>query len=376
MTMRKLGTVAAAVAGCVALAGCGGGSSSGSAGPAATSGSVANDASACVATVTKSVQAAQSIPSLPAPSAVPASRLTGKLVVAVPDTLAIPSAAVWVSGVKAAAKAVGANLRIIDGQGTPSGQTAALQQAANLRPAVVVMYGIVTSNVSGGVSTLASAHIPLVASYPGIPTTAKYAIDSNWRGIGVLEADYALEQTKCDLDAVLFTSSVYTNITVQVNAAVAEIKKQCPTCKSRVINEDVSKLATSVQPDTVAALQRDPKANFVIAAYGGLASFILAGLDQAGSSSVHVITNTGTSQNVDYVRQGKAQTADIEAVPAEEQGWISMDDAVRAVGSDAPLTQWNPLPVLLITSSNVSQATSYLASTAYETQFKTAWQGQ
>jgi hypothetical protein len=87
---------------------------------------------------------------------------------------------------------------------------------------------------------------------------------------------------------------------------------------------------------------------------------------------VPIISNTGTSQNLTQVEQG-SQAADIEAVPTAELGWMTLDDAMRAISGQVPAAQWLKLPVFLITPGNVSAAKSYEASTSYTSQFKTLW---
>lgn len=365
---RRYLAIASAIAAVTAVAACGGSSAGATGNANSTSGGTAQ----CASQASSAVNSAGAIPGGSLPTPIASSNLRGKLVVAIPETLSIPDDGVWVNGIKSAAKVVGARVQVIDGGATPSGETRAIQQAISLRPAAVATYGVVTSNVSGALQSLDSAKIPLVAYAPGIPTVAKYSIDNDWPGIGKLEADYVLARTNCKADALIFTSSIFTNITVEVNSTVAEFKRLCPSCQARVINVDVTKLATSVTPQTVAALQRDPNVNFIIGAFDALATYIIPGVQQAGAH-VKVISNTGTQQNVENVKNGNVQIADIEAVPTAELGWATMDDMLRAASGQPSAKTWNPLPTLLITSHNVDQASAYLTNSDYVSKFKAEW---
>jgi ribose transport system substrate-binding protein len=359
------------ILGVAVLTGCGS-NSQGTASATRQSSTQDQNTAACASGAKQALSGARNIPSLDLPEPVNATALKGKLLVAVPETLSIADDGVWVKGLKAAAKTVGAHVRVIDGHGTPNGETRAIKQAISLHPQVVATYGVVTTNIKSAVAALNKANIPLVSYAPGIPSKAKYTIDNNWPAIGKLEADFALAQTNCKLDAAVFTSSIFTNITVEVKALKKEVAKRCPQCKLRVINVDVSKIATDVKPQTVSAIQRDPNLNFMIAAFDQLATYIIPGIEQVGSD-VKVIGNTGTSQNVENVKSGSPQIADIEEVPTPELGWITMDDALRAASGQPAADEWSQLPQLLITQDNVKKAVNYLHNTSYVSAFQSNW---
>ena len=65
-------------------------------------------------------------------------------------------------GVEEASKAIGWNVRVMDGQGTVSGRTAALNQALALKPAGIVGGGFATTEQKAAFETAAKSGIPLV----------------------------------------------------------------------------------------------------------------------------------------------------------------------------------------------------------------------
>jgi ABC-type sugar transport system substrate-binding protein len=359
-----------------ALAACGGGSSGGSSAGAQPTTSATAAADSCVSDATSAVASNLNVPGFSVPGAVSAAPLKGKLVVAVAEDESIPDDDTWIAGIKQAAADIGARVQVINGQGTTTGETTAIKQAISLHPAAIVIWGVTESSVSGAVSALKSSGLPWDNVYDGAgnqTSTGKYIISVNWDEVGKLEADYVLSQTKCKPDSVVFTSSVFTaSIVPEVNAYKAEIAAKCPSCKTKVIDLDPSKLATSIQPDTVAALQRDPNVNYFLAGYDGEASFINAGIQQAGKK-VPVIGNTGTSDNVKNVATGTPQVADVEHVPVGELAYASFDDDLRQLAKMPAAAQWYPLPNILITPSNVAKAQAHLNSTAYEADMKKVW---
>jgi ribose transport system substrate-binding protein len=329
-------------------------------------------ASACVPKMVSAVSSAASVPPFSVPGNVTASPLKGKLVVAVAEDESIPDDVTWIGGIKQAAQLIGAHVQVINGQGTTTGETNAVQQAISLHPAAILIWGITETSVSGAVSALKASHLPWDNVYDNTGN-GNFLITINWQDVGKLEADYVLSKTNCKPDSVVFTSSVFTSsIVPEVNAYKQEIAAQCPSCKTKVIDLDPTTIATAIQSDTVAALQRDPDVNYFLAGYDGEASYILAGLQQAGKK-IPVIGNTGTASNVTNVATGTQQTSDIEHVPVPELAYMSFDDALRQMAKMPAAAQWYPLPNILITPSNVKAAQSHLSSTAYVGDFKKIW---
>lgn len=339
---------------------------------AGTASASAAAASGCASNMASAVSSATTVPSFSMPGDVSAAPLKGKLVVAIAEDESIPDDVTWISGLNQAAPLIGAHVQVINGQGTTTGETAAIQQAISLHPAAILIWGITETSVSGAISSLKASGIPWDNVYDNTGN-GKYIISINWVDVGKLEADYVLSQTNCKPDSVVFTSSVFTtSIVPEVNAYQAEIAAQCPSCKTTIVNLDPTTIATAIQPDTVSALQRDPNVNYFLAGYDGEASYIIAGLQQVGKK-IPVIGNTGTSVNVTNVATGTQQTADVEHVPVPELAFASFDDVLRQLAHRPAAAQWYPLPNILITPSNVKAAQAHLSSTSYVADFKTIW---
>ena len=70
-------------------------------------------------------------------------------------------------GVEEAAKAIGWNVRVMDGQGSVSGRTAALNQALALKPAGIVVGGFDTTEQKVAFANAAQSGVPLVGWHSG-----------------------------------------------------------------------------------------------------------------------------------------------------------------------------------------------------------------
>jgi ribose transport system substrate-binding protein len=90
------------------------------------------------------------------------SATSGKTIVYVAQTMTNPGVAGVASGVRAAARIIGWNVRVIDGGGTPAGIEAAMSEAVALKPSGIVIGGFDPGSTSQQVARADAARIPLV----------------------------------------------------------------------------------------------------------------------------------------------------------------------------------------------------------------------
>jgi ABC-type sugar transport system substrate-binding protein len=379
-TTRAVTVGVAVIALSAAVAACGSSgsssTSSSSSGTASGGASTTASTSACVATATKNVNAAMALVHAPTSYGTPvsAAKLKGKLIVAIPETLSIPDDVTWVNAVKAAGSAAGAQVRVLNGGGTPSSEIAALTEAQGLKPAVIMVDGIPLDTVANTIKALAAKNVPMVALYPGATATypgmVKYVLNPNWPQVGRVEADTMLAATKCNLHAALFTTQTFPQINVLVSAEKAEIASLCPKCTTTTVNVPLTSLATGAGPDAVSALRSNPSINFISDSYDAMVGAMVPALQQAGLK-VPIVGEAGTPQNTQYIKGGQ-QTDDLDPYSSEELGWMSVADAVRAV-SGQPEGPWSAINEFLYNKATVAAAQAALNTTAYQAAFKQQW---
>jgi ribose transport system substrate-binding protein len=90
------------------------------------------------------------------------SATSGKTIVYVAQTMTNPGVAGVAKGVRAAARIIGWNVRVIDGGGTPAGIQAAMSEAVALKPSGIVIGGFDPGSTSQQVARADAARIPLV----------------------------------------------------------------------------------------------------------------------------------------------------------------------------------------------------------------------
>ncbi|MFD5128709.1 substrate-binding domain-containing protein [Streptomyces olindensis] len=88
--------------------------------------------------------------------------VSGKTIVYVAQTMTNPGVAGAARGVREAARAIGWNVRVIDGAGTPAGIQAAMSEAVALRPSGIVIGGFDPGSTAQQVARANAQRIPLI----------------------------------------------------------------------------------------------------------------------------------------------------------------------------------------------------------------------
>ncbi len=142
------------------------------------------------------------------PRAVP-----GKSVVYVAQSMTNPGVAGTAKGVEEAAMAIGWNLRVIDGQGTPAGIQAAFSQALALRPSGIVIGGFDPRLTSQQVAKANADRIPLVgwhavdAPGPSRNPALFSNITTKVEDVARRSADWIIAHSHGDAGVVVFTDA-------------------------------------------------------------------------------------------------------------------------------------------------------------------------
>lgn len=139
------------------------------------------------------------------------------------------------NGVEEAGKTMGWTVRVIDGQGTVSGRTAALNQALALKPAGIVVGGFDTTEQKVAFQSAATLGVPLVGWHSGEKPgpNDKAGLFANVTTVTDDVADAAASWVVADSNGkagvVIFTDSQYAIALYKARAMEAVIK-QCGGC--------------------------------------------------------------------------------------------------------------------------------------------------
>jgi ribose transport system substrate-binding protein len=137
--------------------------------------------------------------------------------------------------VEEAAKTIGWNFRLIDGQGTASGRGAALQQAANLKPDGIILGTVDAKEQAELIKQISSKGIVVVGWHAlGKPGPAPdYHLFTNIatapKDVAKAAAMYAIADSNGKSGVVIFTDPAY-EIGIAKSDAMAEEIRKCSGC--------------------------------------------------------------------------------------------------------------------------------------------------
>lgn len=243
-------------------------------------------------------------------------------------------------GVEEAGKAIGWTIRVIDGQGSVSGRTAALNQALALKPAGIVVGGFDTAEQKAAFGNAAKAGIPLVGwnagPKPGPDAAAGLFANVTTTADDIAEAAalWAVADSDGKAGVVIFTDSQYSIAIYKAKAMEAVIKK-CPGCTVLSFEDSpIADSATRMPGLTTSLLQRfGSKWTHSLAINDLYFDFWGSALKAAGKKGDDlpraVSAGDGSEAAYQRIRSKSYQSATVPG-PLNMQGWQVVDEMNRA----------------------------------------------
>jgi len=243
-------------------------------------------------------------------------------------------------GVEEAGKAIGWTVRVIDGQGTVSGRTAALNQALALKPAGIVVGGFDTTEQKVAFAGAAKAGVPLVGWHSGEkpgpnPTAGLFAnVTTVTDDVADVAASWAVVDSGGKAGVVIFTDSQYAIALYKARAMEAVIKK-CPGCTVLSFEDSpISESSTRMPQLTTSLLQRfGDKWTHSLAINDLYFDFMGPSLTSAGKKGdgypKAVSAGDGSEAAYQRIRSKRFQAGTVPE-PLNMQGWQIVDELNRS----------------------------------------------
>lgn len=267
-------------------------------------------------------------------------------------------------GVEEAAAAIGWSVRVLDGQGSVSGRSAALQQAIALKPDGIVLGSVDASEQATAIRTAKDAGIRLVGwhstaaagpspKFPEIFTN----ITTDPLEISRAAASFVVADSNGKAGVVIFTDSVY-EIAIAKSNAMAAVIKTCPSCKVLTIEDTpLAEASTRMPPLTTALLQRYGDAWTYSLTINDLPiDFMAPTLQSAGKAANgfprNVSAGDGSEAAFQRIRQSYYQDGTV-AEPLRLHGWQAVDEMNRALAGQKD--SGYVVPVHLFLPQNVTK---------------------
>ena len=263
-----------------------------------------------------------------------------------------------------AARVIGWDFRLIDGQGTASGRAAALDQAANLNPDGIIL-GTVDAQEQGAViKRIAARGIKIVGWHalgkPGpAPDRGIFTnIATDPREVAKAAALYAVADSKAKAQVVIFTDPAY-EIGIAKSDAMIEVIRGCAGCAvlsvERIHHGDFRKTSAIMTQRTALLLQRyrgkwthsigdnDLYFDFMLPA-------LLAAAIPGNGEPKNISAGDGSEAAFERIRQAHYQVGTV-AEPLRLHGWQAIDELNRAFAGEKP--SGYSTPVHLVTAANI-----------------------
>ncbi|WP_329389398.1 substrate-binding domain-containing protein [Streptomyces sp. NBC_01351] len=312
------------------------------------------------------------------PGAVPS-----KTIVYVAQTMTNPGVAGVAKGVREAAAAIGWQVRVIDGEGTPAGIQAALSQAVTLRPSGIVIGGFDPLLTAQQTTRAEAAGIPLIGWHAvGAPGPSRSPrlftnITTKVEEVAGISADWVIARSEGDAGVVVFTDD---SIPFARNKSEL-IKRRLGTCPG------VRLLATANIPIPDASQRTPQQVSSLVSRFrdrwthsvaindlyfaDAAPALRAAGLPGEGPP-FNIGAGDGDPSAFQRINSRRFQAATVPE-PLTQQGWQIVDEFNRSFAG-RPASGY-VAAVHVVTAENSDGATSWDPQ-GYREAYRRVWRGE
>lgn len=288
-------------------------------------------------------------------------------------------------GAAEAAKVIGWNFRLIDGQGTAQGRKDALKQAASLKPDGIILGTVDAQEQADVIREIAAQGIKMVGWHslgkPGpvrdLPIFTNIATEPD--DVGNAAAMYAISDSNGTAGVIIFTDPIYAIATAKTNAMVNTLRK-CAGCSVLLVDTTHLKdVPTAMQQRTAWMLQNYGKKWTYSIAVNDLyfdampPTFISAAIPGNGYPR-NISAGDGSEPAFERIRKNYYQIGTV-AEPLRLHGWQAIDELNRAFAGHKD--SGYSAPVHLVTSANIKfdggQHNVFDPENGYRDRYRKIW---
>ena len=285
-------------------------------------------------------------------------------------------------GVKEAAKAIGWEVRIIDGQGSVQGRTAAFGQAMALKPDGIVLGGFDAKEQATGLQSATKLKIPVVgwhaAKEAGAVDGMFFNVTTNAKDVAEIAALSAIASSDGKAGVVIFTDSAYA-VAIAKSDAMAAVIKQCKTCTLLAVEDTPLADTSNRMPQlTTSLIQRHgAKWTHSLGINDLYFDFMGPTLRAAGGNAAklqNLSAGDGSESAYQRIRAKSFQSGTVPE-PLNLHGWQAVDELNRALAGDKP--SGYSTPVHLVTPDNIGKdggpKNTYDPENGYRDAYRKIW---
>jgi ribose transport system substrate-binding protein len=284
-----------------------------------------------------------------------------------------------------AAKIMEWKYRVLDGQGTIQGQTAALTQAIALKPDGIILGSVDAVGMNSLIQQAIDHGIKVVSWHSGM-TPGKIQgsnifvnVTTDPVEVGKAAGLYAVADSNGTAGAILFTDSAYAITIAKTNAEEAAIKG-CSGCKVLAVEDTPLGEVHDRMPQLTTALltKYGARWTYSVAINDLYYDFMAPTLQAAGlagdGAPKNISAGDGSESAFQRISAKQYQLATV-AEPVREQAFQLVDELNRAFSGQSPSGYVNP--VHLFTPANVNDDRGaggiYDPDNGYEAAYRKIW---
>lgn len=285
------------------------------------------------------------------------------------------------SGFQAAAQAVGWTVKTINYQSSnPATLQTALQTALQYNPVAVSFSGLPYATWSNMVPAYQKAGVMMIPQYigPGVPVNSTIPLQiggsPDVTQYGQIIGNFFVSDSKGKGDALVVGVPSFPVLVSYVDAFNQTVASLCPGCTTNQLSLTIPQIdAGQVNAAIVAALQKDPKIDYVSVSDGVFINGLPSALQAAGlANRVKVIGESASVEQRQELLSGQAQAFTGLATPYG--GWVAVDAAIRHLEGMPIDPTGGGLPKQLLTKATVGNPVPPFGQpTNYPQQFKKLW---
>lgn len=283
---------------------------------------------------------------------------------------------------QAAAEALGWTYSNVDAGLTPASAVSAFEAAIAKKPDAIMYGGYPAAVFAKQIQQAKDAGITVVSNATGDGKVDGVLADLGGADTealyGKLAAAYFVAHAGSKGEAAVFNVSALPILTLFSESFVESVKEWCPTCKTKIVDQQLTDFGTKAPANVVTYLQRNPSTKWTVFSNGDLAQGVNAAMKTAGLNDVNILGEVPTAANLAGIESG-SETAWV-GYPVDILAWRMMDTLARHFeGSDLDAALAVPLPLQLITKDNATSivkddAGYYTAVDDFQEQFTKLWQ--
>jgi ribose transport system substrate-binding protein len=265
-------------------------------------------------------------------------------------------------GAAEAAKVIGWDFRLIDGQGTLTGKRDALLQAVGLKPDGIILGTIDALEQADAIREIAKKGIKIVGWHslgkpgpdPDLPIFTTLATDP--KDVGKAAAMYAVADSGGTAGVILFNDSNYAIANVKTNAML-EVFRNCAGCSVLSVEDIHLKDIPTTMPQRSAWLlqHHGKKWTYTIAVndlwLDALPPIFIAASIPGNGHPRSISAGDGSETAFERIRQNRYQIGTV-AEPLRLHGWQAIDELNRAFAGEQD--SGYSAPVHLVTPANIN----------------------